>query len=108
MALDKTTIVRPVLRKEAVPAESLGGDVIMRQLTLSEMLALGNKARDGGTQDDEIAQVLAWCAIDASGAPLMTMDDWQAWGAGNLGEAFKLYEVAIRLTGLEKKTTETG
>jgi hypothetical protein len=108
MPLDKSTIVRPVVRKETVPAESLGGEVIVRQLTLSEMLALGTRAREGASQDDEIAQVLAWCAIDPKGDALMTLDEWQAWGAGNLGEAFKLYEVAIRLTGLEKKTTPTA
>ena len=37
MALDKSTIVRPVLRKETVPVETLGGEIILRQLTLSEI-----------------------------------------------------------------------
>lgn len=107
MALDRSTIRRPELRKETVPADSLGGEVIMRQLTLSEMLDLAKLARDGADQQSEIAQVLAWCAIDPQGAPLLPIEDWQAWGGSHLAEALKLYETAIRLTGLsEKKTTD--
>jgi hypothetical protein len=105
MALDKSTIVRPVLRKETVPVETLGGEIILRQLTLSEMLKLGNARH---SQDDEIAQVLAWCAIDEQGLPLLSLDEWQAWGASCLAESLQLYEVVIKLTGLEKKTTPTG
>lgn len=103
MALDKASIVRPVLRKEAVPADSLGGEVIMRQLTLSEMLELANQARDGADRESEIAQVLAWCAIDPDGKPLLCLDEWQAWGGAHLTEALNLYETAIRLTGIGEK-----
>lgn len=108
MALDRSTIVRHGFRKETVPVESLGGELILRQLTLSEMLGLAKRTQEGGTQDDEIAQVLTWCAIDGEGKALMTFDEWQAWGAGHLRDAISLYEVVIRLTGLEKKTTETA
>lgn len=101
MALDKSSIRRPVLRKEAVPAPSLGDDdVIVRQLTLTEMLDLGR-----GAQLDEVAQVLAWCCIDPDGKPLLSIDEWQAWGAAYPHEAVALYQTAIRLTGhAEKKT----
>jgi hypothetical protein len=101
MALDRSTVLRPVLRKEAVPVETLGGEVIVRQLTLTEMLTLG---RD--RPDDEVAQVLAWCCIDPQGKPLLDLEEWQAWGASCPGDAVRLYETAIRLTGhAEKKTT---
>jgi len=106
MALDKSTIVRPVLRKQAVPVETLGGEVILRQLTLSEMLELGNDSRQGATREHEIARVLSWCAIDADGHPLLSIDEWLAWGASCLDDAFNLYKVVIALTGLEKKTTD--
>jgi len=107
MALDRSTIRRPELRKETVPADSLGGEVIMRQLTLSEMLELASNSPATAPKQSEIAQVLAWCAIDPHGAPLLPIEDWQAWGGSHLAEALKLYETAIRLTGLsEKKTTD--
>lgn len=106
MALDKATIVRPVLRKEVVPVETLGGEVIVRQLTLTEMLALG---RDPDARELEIVQVLAWCCIDPAGKPLLDLEEWQAWGATCPADAVKLYEVALRLTGHDaKKATATA
>lgn len=104
MALSKETVRRPVTRKEVVTVESLGGEAIVRQLLLSELLELGRRKL---TSEQELLEVLTWCVIDETGAPLLTRDEWQAWGASHPADAAALYGVADRLTGLEEKKTPT-
>lgn len=106
MALDRHTVRRAVLRKEAVRIDSLGDDeVIVRQLKLTELLELGRLQLE---REVELLQVLTWCVVDEQGAPLLTADDWQAWGASHPDDAAQLYAVANRLTDVEKKTPATA
>lgn len=106
MALSKGTVRRPVLRKEAVRIESLGDDdVVVRQLKLTELLELGRLQL---AREAEVLQVLTWCVVDDQGAPLLTADEWEAWGASHPDDAAALYTVANRLTDVEKKTAPTG
>lgn len=100
MALTRQDVPRPVIRKETVPVESLGGEVIVRQLLLTELLELGRRKLE---REESLLQVLCWCCIDPSGEPLFSRDEWQAWGAAHPDEAAALYNTADRLTDFDAK-----
>lgn len=117
MAVSRDSITRPSVRREAIEVAGLG-EVVIRQMHLSEMLAITARqygddpdaapAADGFQIEtgrfDEAVQVLAWCVVDADGRALMSVDEWQVWGAQNFTEACHLITRVQALSRAEKKT----
>ena len=104
-SLTRAAITPPVLRKEAVPCVPLGGDVVLRMLTLSERLALHERLRDAPAAEGRYAQMaalLAVAAIDAeTGGPLMSAQEWDLFAAEHTDAAMVLLDAAKRLSGFD-------
>jgi hypothetical protein len=120
MALDRNQIKLPVLPRETVQVDSLGGEVIVRGLLLSERMRndrLNEFARqplDGETEDDAraragslvVPRVLAQTVIDADGQPLMNATEWDQFGSVNRSDVFHLFNTAMRLSGQDQAAIE--
>lgn len=131
-SVTRSSIKIPTRRREAVEVEGIG-EIIIRQMHLSEMLAItahqykpeadATAGESDGAQPDleaaaeearaftidparfeETVQVLAWCVIDSKGLPLLSAEEWEIWGAQNYVEACKLIFRVQRLSAPEKKT----
>ena len=104
-SLTRRDIKAPVLRKEAVACPPLGGDVVLRMLTLSERLALHEALREaapGRGRYAQMAALLAVAAIDAeSGEPLLSAEEWDVFAAEHTEAAMALLEAAKRLSGYD-------
>lgn len=105
MALKRGEIKPPRLPKEAVEVASLGGEVIVRALTLTERLALG---RNDGAREAIPVALLAQCVVDETGLPLFARDEWEAFGAAHIDDAMRLVAVAMRLSGLDGDDAKNG
>ncbi len=120
MGLDRNQIKRPVLPKEAVQVESLGGEVIVRGLLLSERLANDDfqarvrKAQDGESPEEAgtrtagqlVPRILHQCVVDAEGAALMSAEEWDVFGGVSRTDAFLLFNTAMRLSGQDLRAVE--
>lgn len=120
MVLDRSKIRRPSLPKETVAVESLGGEVIVRGLLLSERLendhvnAKLRVARDGESDDQATARagaqilprILHQCVVDAEGERLMSHQEWDEFGALHSADAFLLFNTAMRLSGQDLEGAE--
>lgn len=97
----KADIKRPVLPKEAVPVESMGGEVIVRGLLFSERMALFAEAGEGAQIMVYVPRLLAMTVIDAEAKPIFSADEWEVFGVGQEAEMLALMQVALRLSGLQ-------
>ena len=107
--VDRAKVAPPVLPKETVEVAAIGGEVVVRGLLLTEYLRMKNRIAqanaDHSAEDGVYAilpPLLATCVLDASGQPLWTEDEWQAFGAKEPGQALELFNVAARLSGLSR------
>lgn len=101
MVLTKASIVAPTLPRETVSVPSLGGDVVVRGLRLSERLAMSMNV----TQSERFRMVpvlLELTVIDADDAPVFSADQWEDFGALHLDDAMALFDVAKRLSGMDE------
>ena len=112
-ALKRASVAAPVLPKEAVAVASLGGDLIVRGLLLTERLSVQSKitalqqdAGSAGGVHALLPMLLALCVLDADGVPLWTQDQWQAFGAQQQNEAIALFNAAWRLSGFNQAEEE--
>ncbi len=96
MALARADIPRPMLPGEAVQVDELGGEVIVRSLTLSQRLAVG-KFQDG---DPWVAYVLSLCVVDSEKVPIFSRDEWEVFGASNYAVTMRLFDKAADLSGM--------
>jgi len=104
--LKRSEIQHAALDQETVAVDVLGGEVLVRGMTLRERLAFTARAKTSDkptlSEDCEIfaniAHVLSWCVLDADREPLMTHEQWETWGAGNMAEAMRLFGCAKRLS----------
>lgn len=122
--VDRNAVAAPVLPKETVEVEALGGEVVVRGLLLTERLALEAriasareqliKAQSSGNATvgvqtvGEIAvpALLTACVLDVHGEPLWTEAQWQAFGCRHQGQALALFNVAWRLSGFAREDVE--
>ena len=102
--LKKANIAAPVLPKETVAVEELGGEVVVRGLLLSERLALYANANDEGRVFARIPALLAQTVVDADGAAIYDAAAWEAFGAQHMDAALRLFGVAKRLSGLDAES----
>lgn len=87
----------PALPTEVVPVPDLGGDLVVRGMTLAARLELfaveGNAAR--------LIKALAHCVVDGDGQPIASEEEWDRIGAKLPAVALNLWEVIRRLSGLD-------
>lgn len=101
MVLTKASIVAPTLPRETVPVPSLGGDVVVRGLRLSERLTMSMSV----TQSERFRMVptlLALTVVDVANEPVFSEDQWEDFGALHLDDAMALFDVAKRLSGMDE------
>lgn len=101
--LKKADIARPVLPTRAVPVAALGGSVMVRGLLFSERMALFAVEAQAITQ---VPRLLALTVHDADGAPVFSVDEWEAFGAAHPQEIFEVFEVAMELSGLKAEAVK--
>jgi hypothetical protein len=99
MALNRAQISIPVLPKEAVDVPELGGEIIVSGLPLSKRLEL----YAGQSRGDwlNVSRLLEACVLDPEGVPLMSVAEWEAFGAQHFEAALRLVQVSQRLSGLD-------
>lgn len=115
--LDRNQVKAPVLRRKTVPVPSLGGDVIVRGLRLSELMekrTVNDEAKvplDGESEKKARARAgrqvvlftLSRTVTLADGQPLYTEAEWDTFGADHPSEVLDLFNVAEELNGLKKE-----
>lgn len=104
MALKKSDIQTPVLPKEAVPVDSLGGEVIVRGMLLKDRLALLSDSEM--PVNEHPASLLAACVVDADGLPVFTQEEWEIYGAQHFDDALTLFNAVRRVSGLNTEVIE--
>ena len=96
--LKKSSVTTPVLPKEQVPVEALGGEVIVQALTLGDRLDL---SVDGVRKLSNLMPVtLSKCVVDRDGEPIFSAQEWDVWGANNIDAVISLFDVVQRLSGV--------
>lgn len=107
MAIKRSDIKPPVLPKEAVRVEALGGEVVVRGMLLRERLAIMSEARkqpDGSVDFSNICQVLALCVLADDGKPVYASAQlWEEFGATHMEEAIELFTKCQALSGQDSK-----
>jgi hypothetical protein len=83
----------PVLRRETVHSEALGGEVVLQALTLGVRLALSGKAED-------VPIVLAASVRADDGEAVFDVQGWGIWGGSNAAEAMRLFNKVMDLSGM--------
>jgi len=105
----------PAIRKQSVPMESQGGDVVVRGLGLDELLGLSGvqgllrEPLEGESQEDAharagalmVAKTLHLGVVLADGKPMWTEAEWNAHGSGHLVECMELFNKINQLSGKE-------
>ena len=115
MALDRSQAQAnvPALPKETVPFAPLRGEVIVRGLLLAEQQANGRRTaqerepREGETVEEALTRanavmavrIVSQAVIDADGAPLLTLKEWEAVAASDQAALFGLADIALKLSG---------
>jgi hypothetical protein len=100
----------PVLPKETVEVEALGGEVVVRGLLLTEYLDLKASiaaAAKGSVADRSgvhavLPVLLAITVLDADEQPVFTQQEWQVFGAKHASQAIALFNVAWELSGFNQ------
>ena len=103
--LKRGELQHPVLQQETVEVPELGGEVVVRGLRLSERLSI-TAAGDDFERFGNVSRVLAWCVLDAEGEPLMSREEWEAFGASHVDSCIRLFGIARRLSLLDQATVE--
>lgn len=104
MLLKRSEIPGPVLRSELFLLESLGGEVTVRGVTLSERLDISRRSEV--ETYSIISRTLAVSVEADDGLPLFTEAQWEAFGAGNLEACVDLFNVSRRLSGMGSEGEE--
>ena len=99
--IKRDQVTPPALRKETVTVEPLGGDVVVRELTLTERLALRDDEADSNGGTKRMLQLVSFAVVDADGASLFTPAEWNAFGAQNGAIVNDLFGKAMTLSGFD-------
>jgi hypothetical protein len=120
------------LRREVVSVPALGGDVIVTEMTLTDRLDFDQVLRGDFKAEAEpgeppsspaeatpkaarsprrsvhamVPQLLACTVLGDGDEPLLSVDEWQAFGARNRSVAIQLANVAFRLNGFDGGANE--
>ena len=102
--LKRSQIPAPKRPEQQVWVRAWDGAVVVRAMLLEQYLALG--AGEALGDFEHILRTLAVSVLDADGEPMLDVDGWRAFAAGNRRDALDLYEVANRLAGGDKAQAE--
>lgn len=112
MAIRRSDLQLAGRPKTVVVIEGLG-EVIVQALSLSERLSLFTRLRadDAKTTADtmvEVPEILSRTVVDPDGKPLMSVAEWQDFGATDAGmlACMKLHNAAQGLMTVEKKASK--
>ncbi len=119
MAVARGQAKTPVLPKEVVPVDAIGGEVIVRGLLMSEQMAItaqimqASAPRDGESEEaarirarsERVAQTLARTVVLDDGKPLWSVAEWDVFGCREPAAALELFRVAQRLNGQDDEAT---
>lgn len=112
--LTRETAASPVLPEEVVPFPPAGGDILVRGLLLTQRLAnerlhqAERVALDGETDVQAqaragariVTRLLAQTVVEEeSGLPLFTEAQWDKFGSTHRTDVFRIFNVAMRLSG---------
>lgn len=109
--IQRADVRAPVLRKETVTVDSIGGDVVVRGLLGSERIRLHGLqeavVRRAGGDDDAHVQAgasaipaaLEKTVLAGDGKPLWTAAQWDEFASEHLDDALHLFSVVMRLSG---------
>lgn len=120
MPLHRDQITPPVLPEEIVPFPPAGGDVIVRGLLMTQRLAndrihaAERKPLDGETEVQAqgragariVTRLLAQAVVDEDGRPLFSESEWDVYGVAHRGDVFRIFNVAMRLSGHDLEVIE--
>lgn len=98
--INASKVKAPQLPREIHEFAPLGGQVVVRGITLSQRLELFAKLQ-GGSQFRIIPELLAVSVLDIGDQPVMTADQWDILGSTDAEEVTALYLKAKRLAGME-------
>lgn len=101
--LTKDTVSAQGLAREIVPVPGLNGSVVVQGMGLSARLALFANGKPSGAS---LKGVLAVCVLGGDDAPLMTEEQWEAFGGKHADDALHLWSVIRRLSGLDTEAVE--
>lgn len=95
----KRDVRRPVLARETVQVDALGGEVVVRGMTLAERMRASQTTDYAG-----VAMTLATCVLDADDEPVLTQAEWEAFP--DTLQACNLYAKVSQLSGLAREDVE--
>jgi len=101
--ISRDKIGHPALRRRTVEAPELGGDVVVRGLTLTERLTL---SAEESHRLGAIAQSLAWCVLADDGQPVFSREEWDATGAQQMDLCLRLWAVVQDISLLNPEAVE--
>lgn len=128
--IKRDQVAQPMLGQEVVSVEPLGGDVIVRELKLSERLYLreaklskttapvqadsGDATAEDDTQaapapinaarqtgSDDMLLLLSLAVVDADDQPVFTPEQWDAFGGKHGAVVNALFGKALTLSGYD-------
>lgn len=102
--LDRSAIPTAARPERAVYVPSLGGEVLVRALGLSRALGFLRDFAQLGPRN--VATLLAETVLAGDGAPVFSVDEWEAWGVAHIDDTLMLYGVARDLSGLNEDQAE--
>jgi hypothetical protein len=102
--LKRSDVLVPMVPEEQVPVAELGGDVIVRGLLLSERLQLALEVSSGTSHTKSVPVMLSMCVLDADRQPLMTIDQWEAFGVKYQTVCLDLWNKAQTLSKLDSES----
>jgi hypothetical protein len=118
--LTRKTATPPVLPEEVAPFPPAGGDVLVRGLLMTQRLANDRLHQaDRVPLEDEtdmqaharagariVTRVLAQAVVEEGGQPLFTEEEWDRFGATHRADVFRIFNVAMRLSGHDLEVIE--
>ncbi len=95
----------PVLRKEVVDAPPLG-EVVVRMIKLSERIAL----RDAKViaENTFVPRLLALAVSGKDGEPIFDIEGWDIFAVDHQDSANRIFDVAVRLSGMDGEAAKNG
>lgn len=94
----------PTLPREIHESAPLGGQVVVRGITLTQRFELYDRV--GQNKFRIVPELLAMSVLDISDKPVMTAEQWDVLGSIEQAEVMRLYDIAKRLAGMGEESPE--
>lgn len=94
----------PTLPREIHEFEPLGGQVVVRGITLTQRFELHERV--GENKFRIVPELLAMSVLDISDKPVMTAEQWDVLGSAEQAAVMRLYDIAKRLAGIGEDSSQ--